>query len=218
MKYLTLIVFASGWKRLTSQWPIILWWRIEIEFVGRCFAKLEIEEPQGVQNGNPRTSRLSLDLTLVLCSAWFVAALFWTLYDFLPADVNEVQAVVALAAPNAEAKAALAESLSKTPNPDRVDLRRMRRDVNEILVTETARTVTGDLSLQTPSALAAARARDYAERMAAIESRPWRQMSYAEQFAYVSSPQCLSGILFVLLVVGGAAFGWSQIFGRSSRY
>ena len=79
----------------------------------------------------------------------------WIASDYLPADAQSVQAVVSLSEKSPAAKAELASFLKVTPNPDRSDLAKITKQINEILVTETARQVTGDMTLKTPTELAA---------------------------------------------------------------
>lgn len=158
------------------------------------------------------------DFILWMSAVLMLVTVSWTVYDLLPADVEEVQAVVVRARANAEAKAALATAFAEIPNPDRIDLRRMRRQVDEILVTETARALTGDRSLQTPSALAVIREKDDAAQMAAIESKTWRHMSDDERIAFLTSAPRLTLVALVLVVAGSAVFGWRAIFSASGRH
>lgn len=158
------------------------------------------------------------DFTLWMSVVLMLGVGLWTVYDLLPAEAEEVQAVVLHAQSNAEAKAALAASFAEIPNPDRIDLRRMRRQVDEILVTQTARAVTGDRSLQTPSALAAIREKEDAARMTAIEAKTWRHMSDDERIAFLTSTPRLTLVAFVLVVVGSAVLGWRAIFSGSRSY
>lgn len=151
---------------------------------------------KSVQKGQGSLSLL-VSIVLVLCS------LLWLLSDYLPAQADELKEVVSLAATSPEAKAAVVATLKQTPNPNRMELRHMRNRVNEIIVTDTARKVTGDTTLETPSERDASREREAVARLAAIESKPWSKMSNDERAEFLASKWSilLGAVLFVGFVL-----------------
>lgn len=70
---------------------------------------------------------------------------------FMPASQENVQAVVQSAQGNAEATAIVTSSLEKTPTPTITELGRIKDKVNEALVLETAKQVTGNPALKSHS-------------------------------------------------------------------
>lgn len=80
-----------------------------------------------------------------------LAFLSFIFYGYLPANAEEVNNTVKLASSNTQAKAEVAKALRQTPNPTRFDLARIDTRVEEIIVTETARVVTGNKYLTTPT-------------------------------------------------------------------
>lgn len=146
------------------------------------------------------------DSTLLVSLALMFGGLLWLLSDYLPADATELQALVALATPNPDAKTALAESLRETPNPNRVELRRMRSRVNGILLTATARAVTGNKALETPSDRRARVEREQQARLAQLEAKPWSELSNDERALVAASKWPIAAYILGIVVV--AAFGW----------
>lgn len=71
---------------------------------------------------------------------------------FGPADAQELQQIAASAAKSPDAKAAFVEYLLKNPSPNRLEAAEAKRLVNEVLVRDTARAVTGDPTIKTRSA------------------------------------------------------------------
>jgi uncharacterized Zn finger protein len=152
-------------------------------------------------------------------SAWdvlwvlsIIVWLGWIASDFLPADADSVQAVVSLAAKSPAAKAELVAALKETPNPDRSDLNKIRKRVNEIIVTETAREVTGDTTLKTPTEMDSQRDRALAAREAKLESTSWESMSNEEKVQYLSSKW--AAVLGAMVAAIALFFGWRTIFIR----
>jgi hypothetical protein len=148
-------------------------------------------------------------MSLLVSMAVIFGFLVWLLSDYMPADAEDLQAVISLAAPSPDAKSALATALKETPNPNRTELRHMRSRVNEIIVTETARVVTGDKTLETPSERNAANERLGAARLAAIESKAWSEMSGEERAAFLASKSYVVAAIFAFL--GLTLFGWRTI-------
>lgn len=149
----------------------------------------------------------ALDLLVTL--ALMLGIIFWVFSDYLPAHAEDLQAVIVLAEPSPVAKSVLAASLKDTPNPNRNELRRLRNRVNEIIVTEMARTATGDETLETPSERDASRAMQRAARLAAIESKAWGEMSNEERAEFLVSKWPL--LLGFLAFFGFGRFGWRAI-------
>ena len=148
---------------------------------------------------------------ILVTLALLVGSLLLILPNWLPAQAEDLQTVIALAAPSAEAKAALSESLIKTPKPTVAQLGKMKSLVNEILVTETVRSVTGDGSLQTATVLAATQEADNKSRMMVIESKDWDQMSDIDRVIYI--------LLFMpdALIILGVSFLFVNIIIRVNR-
>ena len=111
-------------------------------------------------------------------------AAMWILFGYLPAEANDLQEVITLASGSSEAKGTLAKSLKENPNPSRSDLKGIRNRINEILVTEKSRAVTGDYSLQTPTALAESKKKSNASEASEPESKTWNQMTTDEKIAF----------------------------------
>lgn len=143
-------------------------------------------------------------LALVVCS------LYWLLSDYFPARAVDLQEVVALAGQNPAANVVLAASLKETPNPNRMELRRIRSHVNEVIVTEMARIVTGDKTIETPSERQANREREAVARTAALESKSFGEMSNEERAELVVSKWPI--VLFGLVGISLALSGWRTIF------
>lgn len=144
-------------------------------------------------------------LSVVISIALITGYLSWVLSDFLPAQAEDLQKVVLTAAASPDANAVVVESLKETPNPNRIELRHMRSRVNEIIVTETARKVTGDKALETPSERNATLERQAEVRLSAIESKAWGEMSNDERADYLASkwwPIAVGALFLPVLVFG----------------
>lgn len=158
-------------------------------------------------------------LSLLLSIGLVMGALLWLLSDYLPADATDVQAVVASAASSQEAKKVLAEALKETPNPNRAALNRMRGRVNEVLGTETARAVTGDKSIESPSEREVRGRQEEAEIVARLTRTPWREMILGQQVLFVglwlanALPLIGLGAFFLCFMF----FGYSRIRIASNR-
>lgn len=137
----------------------------------------------------------------VLRLLFAIVLIFGTIYvlqsDCMPAEPKDVQAVAALAETSPAAKAAVVSALEKTPNPDRGELRRLRKRVDEILVTEASRKLTGNMGLHTPSEAAALRDKQEAALLARTESKSWNELTEDEQAAYVVD-KSLWGLFFII--------------------
>lgn len=107
--------------------------------MNRKHRKLRKQEGQGT---------ISLVLTLLVVG--FSVAVLMSYFG--AADVSDVQEVVAMAQRSPEARALVAETLKSNPNPSNGALRSLRSKVNDVLVTATAREVTGDASLSSQRA------------------------------------------------------------------
>lgn len=139
-----------------------------------------------------------------------VAFAIWAwMPEFLPADAGDVKSLAAVAATTNESRAAFAAALKQTPNPSRAELRRMRTLVNDLLVTETAREVTGDATLKAPADVQQERASAEAARQAKLDAMAWREMSTEEQALWVASQW--QHVLFALALVFGAMFAWRTL-------
>ncbi len=136
-----------------------------------------------------------IDVVWLLVS---IAGLMWFASSWLPADAQDVQAVVTLAEKSPEAKADLAAALKAQPNPDRGDLAKMTERVNEILVTEQARVVTGNKDLKTPTQMKAEREAERKARAAVLDAKQWSSMSDDDKGEYIlnHAPQ-------VAMILGG---------------
>ena len=142
----------------------------------------------------------------VLRLLFAMVLIFGTIYvlqwDRMPAEPKDVQAVVALAEASPAAKAKVVAALEKTPNPDRSELRGLRSGVEEILVTEAARKLTGNMNLQTPTEAAALREKEETVRLAGIESKSWAEMSGDEQANYVVSKSVYVFVVLFFITMG----------------
>ncbi|MDR2837752.1 MAG: hypothetical protein LBV49_04160 [Azonexus sp.] len=127
------------------------------------------------QQGNGALSFLLWAFCLSLSVSFLIS------YYYLPAEPKDVQEIVSLAATSPEAKAVVVASLKKTPNPKNSELNDLRSRVNEVIVTETARTITGDKTLETPSAREVSRERQETARLASIKSKTWAEMNNGER-------------------------------------
>ena len=134
---------------------------------------------------------------MILAIVLISVTLFLLLADHQPAESKDVQQLVALAEASPAAKAVVVSALEKTPNPDRGELRSLRKRVDEILVTEASRRLTGKADLQTPSDAAALREKQEAALLARAESKSWNELTEDEQAAYVVD-KSLWGVLFII--------------------
>jgi len=157
----------------------------------------------------------SSTLSLLLSVMLVLGGLYWLLSDYLPADAEDLQSLVSLAAPSTEARNVLAASLKASPNPNRIALREMRRRVNDIVVTETARAVTGDKTLESAGERGARLKREEAARIARVQATPWGDLNGDDRAmvigAWVTNLAVLS--VFGLFIVGASIFGYRQMFG-----
>jgi len=138
--------------------------------------------------------------------ALVLACLFWMLSDYAPASAEDLQAVISTATPSPEAKSILAVALKETPHPNRAQLSNMRKRVNEVLVTESVRSLTGDQTLESPSVRAATREKAEEDRLASIESKAWTEMSNEERAEFIARRWGV--LLFGLAVVFA---GWRVV-------
>lgn len=151
-------------------------------------------------------SSLSLLLSLVL----LFGCLYSVVSDYFPAQADDLQKVVSLASHSQEARAELAAALATTPSPNRKELRRIKYRINEIVVTETARSVTGDASIKSPAAMEASQKADFAARVAAIGAKGWGEMTVDEKYDFLYSKLPL--IIPTLGILAAAFFGLFVIF------
>lgn len=121
--------------------------------------------------------------------------------ELITADAAEVHALVAKAAPSTEATAVVAEGLKRHPQPTQGDLERMRADVNDVVLTQTARRVTGDPSVPTKAEKERARAAENEARRQRFEALRWDQMSAAERLQLTADRSPLIAFVLLLLVV-----------------
>lgn len=139
-----------------------------------------------------------------------VALAIWAwVPDFLPADAGEVKSLAAVAAASNESREAFAAALKQTPNPTRAELRKMRTRVNELLVTETAREVTGDETLKAPADVQRDRSSAEAARQARLDAMAWREMSTEELALWVTSHW--QHVLFALALGFGVMIAWRTL-------
>lgn len=148
---------------------------------------------KSAQQGNGAV-RLLVTVALVV-----VVLLIW--WGKSPAEPQDLQIVISLAASNPEAKETLSASLKETPNPSRADLHRLRSRVNEILVNELSKEATGDKTLATPSAQKAIGEQQEAARMAALESKAWGEMNIGEQAEFLLNKTHALWVSLVLIVL-----------------
>lgn len=149
-------------------------------------------------------------LGLALYLALVLGTLFLWISDHLPADAADVQALVSIAASNAEARKGLAETLKATPNPNRLELRKMHRRINDVMVTEVARQATGDKTLKTP----AERQAEAAARRSHLQTKPWSELSSGERMDRVLDYVLNSAglVLGAIVFITAAVYGWWTLF------
>ena len=87
----------------------------------------------------------------IVVLAIIFACVSYVLYGYSPASADAVNETVKLASSSIDAKSVLSKELRNTPNPNNFELGRINSRVEEIIVTETARVVTGDPALMTPA-------------------------------------------------------------------
>lgn len=87
----------------------------------------------------------------VVIFAIFLAYLSYLFYGYSPASAEDVNKTVKLASSSVEAKNVVSKEFSVTPNPNNFELDRINTRVEEIIVTETARVVTGNRALIAPT-------------------------------------------------------------------
>lgn len=142
---------------------------------------------------------------VLLWIAFVILAIWAWVPDLLPAEAADVQEVVAAAQPNDEARRVLVEALKATPNPTRGDLRKVQKQVNEILVTAKSREVTGDMALKSPTQQAQAEAARAAASMVQIEAKAWAEMSSEEVAIFIVSKW--NYVLFAMAMFAAAWIG-----------
>lgn len=131
---------------------------------------------------------------ICLCATFY----FWGM-DWLPADAADVQSVVALSEKSAIAKKQVVDALKANPNPSRGDLRRLRLSINDVLVTATAREVTGDATLKTKAETEA----DESKQRAAVAAKPWKELDDGQKLERATSYAGF-GVIVIAIVLGGA--------------
>ncbi len=136
--------------------------------------------------------------------------------DYLPAEATDLQALAKAAASNEEAKASLVDALKSNPNPNRGELRQMRRHVDELLLVAASREVTGDPTLPAPSEQKARDAKIEAERAAQIEAKPWDDMTEEERSLFVVSK--LNYLLLTLFMTAVLWLGFRAFRGAYRGY
>lgn len=161
------------------------------------------------------TQRGGSTLSALVSAVLILGVLSWLLSDYLPASAEDLQAVVVLAGPSPAAKGALAALLKETPHPNRSELRDMRRRVNEVIVTEMARAITGDKTIEAPAERDAIRERQDVSRIAQLEVKSWGGMSNEERAHFLASKWLIAlgvigfmaGLLFALRAMQDAKRG-----------
>lgn len=156
------------------------------------------------------TQRGDSSLSLLLSLALLFGGLYFVVSDYFPAQADDLQEVVSLASHSPEARAELTAALATTPNPNRKELRRIQYLINEIVVTETARSVTGDASIKSPAAMEADQKADFAARVAAISAKGWGEMTVDEKYDFLYSK--LPIIIPTLGILAAALLGFFVIF------
>ena len=161
----------------------------------RCRARLR--SAPGISTAQRGASLLSFLLLVALLAVAFR----WLLDDYLPASAEDLNAVVALADSSTAARTILVGALKETPNPNRGELRLLRSRMNEVIVTETARAVTGDKTIETPTERASARETQEASRIDQLAAKSWGEMSNEERAALAISRASLA-VLVLAVIVG----------------
>ena len=93
------------------------------------------------------SQRGSSSVQALLGTVFIFGFLYWIAWDYMPSKAEDLQKVVSLAESHPKAKEALADLLKETPAPNNNQLKRIRSSVNEIVLLETSKKVTGDPSL-----------------------------------------------------------------------
>ena len=129
-------------------------------------------------------------------AVWAIAVTFMVVtfaYEWSPAPAEDVMALVTKAATSPGATAIVQEGLQRTPTPSHGELADLRTRVNERLVLDTARALTGDQSLRPASEVKEEeRRRREAETNAALNEISGR-------YAYI--PYLLVAMCIVAVVV-----------------
>lgn len=143
-----------------------------------------------------------------------VAAFGWALYEAVPADAAQVQALVASAQQSPEARSVIAIALTQKPNPNKAELRTLELKVNEILVTEIARKEAGDPTIMLPSVVKEqlrAKEKLQAER-AAIEIQAAKDLRSQKPLADMTPAEIMlwlkDRLLQVCLTFGSLVIVW----------
>lgn len=123
---------------------------------------------------------------------------------YLPAEAEDLRAVIALAEPSPAAKAVLVASLKDTPNPTRAQLHRMKVRANEIVVAEMARTMTRDATIETPGQ------RSATPELAASQPKSWMELSNEERAEFLASNWPIGVVLIAVVWLVGL-FGWRRL-------
>jgi hypothetical protein len=147
-------------------------------------------------------------ITFLLGIFLFVGSLFWLLSDYRDAQAEDLQKVITTAADNVEANAVIAQALKASPNPNKIELRQLQKKVNEIIVTDLARKVTGDSTLKPPSANEANQSPKASDPLSAGKSKSWSELNSDERKNILIK----AGI--VLLI---ATFGACYVFASTLR-
>lgn len=136
--------------------------------------------------------------------------------DFVPAEEADIQAVATAAQPNDEARRVLADMLKATPNPTRGELRKVRKKVNEILVTAKSREVTGDKTLQSPTQRAQEQAERAEARLVQIEAKALADMDSEELSIFIASKW--NYFVFALAMIAVVWFGFRSFMSAQRSY
>lgn len=140
-----------------------------------------------------------------------ILLMIWGIYsigsDLAPAKSEDVQALVATAESSQEAKAVLVEFMKKTPNPDVSDLRQIRKKIDNIINTETARKLTGDKSIETPNAREERIYNELEAARDAVRKKSFSQMSIDEVMVYLFDVIFRNWFMFIpgIFAVAGAS-------------
>lgn len=112
-------------------------------------------------------------------------------YGRLQAPVGDVEAVVALAESNLEARRIVKDFLVAHPAPDNAELSTLKRKVNEQITLSLSRTVTGDSALKST----AEQAKEDAIAQANL-ARQERQRLAGKSFAEMSQQELATAVTF----------------------
>ena len=110
-------------------------------------------------------------------------------YDYSLSSANDLEEVVKLAEQNDEAMVFVKQFLAKNPAPKNKDLSKLKSEINEIIVRDIARNVTGNKSLPSDSELELLEKQEAQEKekkiLVLLESKPFLDMNQEEVSQYI---------------------------------